>query len=218
MSTSTRTEHSSTSRSHARKTTLKTVLGLKWLPFAIGAAISLIAIIVIAVMLFGGSKCDKAVKNYLHMSYLHESGYVDSLAPASVWGWVTSKTDINKDELKDYLAEHAVLYQEELCAKLGNDINISFDIVKKNRISGDEFTAYRAELKKAYQIPDTSVTKAYRLTLKVTLKGSQETVNHDNVELTAVEIDGEYYIDSAFSYAMSMAKNAQAFTIQQNEQ
>ena len=190
-------------------------LDLGWLPFVLGTVLAFAAIGAVLLMLFGGTRYDDAVKNYLRISYTHESGLTDTLAPSYVWGHITAQTDVDQTEFADYLAKEAERYREHIVDEFGNDINISFDITKKDRLKGDELDAYRTKMAAQYKIPEDKLESACVLTVTVHLNGSEQSATYENVELTAVKVDGEYYIDQAFAYAVDIAEDAQQSALQQ---
>ncbi len=160
----------------------------KLLPIGIGAVALIIVIALIAGI--AGSGYKNPVKYYEQMLNGNFKN-IEKIIPEKAIE--ESEEDIDFDDLVEEAEEEYELYLEELEEDYGDNVKIDIKITDKDVLKEKKLNNIRDGLKDNYDIPKKSVTKAYKLELELSIKGSDDEET-DDLDVIVAKIDGKWYM------------------------
>lgn len=159
------------------------------------AAVAVVLVVIITAALLFSNPFGNALDSFFEVA----SGEaklkdVQALAPAEVWNYIEDEEDLTAKDLYEYYdAEMREEAAEELEEEYGNNIKISYKITKKKELSDKKLGEYRDELNDNYGIKKKDVKKAYKLTLDVTVKGSEDKETEE-MDLLLIKVGNKWYV------------------------
>ena len=100
----------------------------------------------------------------------------------------------DKDKyVDDYFDDEAGDAQKTLEAIYGDDVKISYSIKDEKALSDKKLSDARKELKEMYDAKDVEVTKGYKVTAKLTIKGDDDEQD-DTIDFEVYKVDGDWCI------------------------
>lgn len=171
----------------------------------IGIAAVVVLIIVISIIASSGGY-KSAVENYVDFYLRCEYKNLEKLAPKDYWDYVEEEYDFNvkdKDEVADKYEDMFEERIEEIEDEFGSNYKIKYKILDDRKLSDKKLKAMKETLKDNYDIAKKDVTKAYKVELEVSIKGSEDE-DEDEMDLWVVKIDGKWYPCSETGYLYGM--------------
>lgn len=165
------------------------------------AAVAVIAII-IAIIVGAGNNYKKAINNYLDYALKCDVKKVEKLAPKMYWDYCEENKLFNikdKDELNEAYEEVLEERKEALEDEYGKNVKYSYKITDVDELSDKKVSEYAGALKDKYDIAKKKVTKGYEVEFDITVKGKEDE-DDDEMTLTVLKIDGNWYVVSAYTY------------------
>ena len=177
-----------------------------------GAALIIVLIVVLCIVL-GGSSPDGVVGDYLKLMQAKASkSDIKNMMPKALWEYVEEEYEVELDDVWEwYDEEYKDNWEESLEGmeeEYGKNVKISHKITDKEEMDEDDVEDLADELKEQYDIKKKSVTAAYELEVELTIKGSEDDDSND-MDMTAVKIDGKWYSAECIAMILMMARSAQ---------
>ena len=165
----------------------------KLLPMIIGGAAAIVLIVVLCVVFLGGGY-KKPLDNY--MKILNGKGSeatIEACMPKEFWEEAEDELDVTPGDLYDQLDENYDDLIEELEEEFGDNIKFSYKVTDKDELSKKKLD----DLKDTYKeigLSKKDITKAYKLEVELTIKGSDDTDSED-LDVVVFKYKGKWYVD-----------------------
>lgn len=159
----------------------------------IAVAVAIVAVIIICVTLFGGRGYKSTVKKFIDAMNDADAEAMVELMPEGVVDYALEQSGYYSDDL-DYLIE--VLDEsledtmDSLDSYLGEDWEISYEILDTDNIKGDDLDT----LKDEYEEFDVKVSAAKDVEIKLTVK-ADETESSNSINLTLIKVGRSWYLE-----------------------
>ncbi len=164
----------------------------KLLPLIIGGAAALTLILILILT----AKPYKKALN-LEMDYyegtLTQASY-EKQYPKEYWEYVEDEFDVTVEERYEaYEESYDEWFGEYYEKEFGDNVKFSYKITDKKKLSDKKLKELRSDYSD-YDMAKKDITKAYKLDLEVTIKGSDDKETYDG-EAVVFKYKGKWYVD-----------------------
>lgn len=159
----------------------------------IAAGVLILTAVIAAVFLLGGRSYRETVDQFFEATFTADVNAIVKLIPDAVIENAMEENGYDRDEMSEFLQEGADTLQEQinrLASYLGEDWEVSHDILGAEDITGEEFE----EIKTAYDDMDAEVSSAKSVDVKMTVK-SGETENSVQLNIPVIKVGRSWYLD-----------------------
>lgn len=144
---------------------------------------------------YGYDSMDDAIAGYLEISIgckEPSKATVKRANPKERWDYAEEEEGNDFDEMYEELIAETEEVRDGMQSIFGRSYTISFDIIEKEKITGDDLEDIRDAFADTGMDPD-KVTKAYNLELEITVEGDEEST----LDATGgvYEYDGRWYVE-----------------------
>lgn len=160
------------------------------------------ALLLSAIMLLGllaGCSADKeeeeeeapyevALRTLMDAMYKGKAAKAADLAPKAYWEYL----DMDENDVEEQLEERWEYMEESFKDEYGKDYKFTYKIKKATKVKSDVLTAIQEGIEEQYGF-SPKVKAAYKLEVKATIKGSEDS-DESEATYTAIQIDGKWYI------------------------
>jgi hypothetical protein len=166
----------------------------KFLGICIGAAAGVLAVIILLIVLLSGKPYASALNNEIKILTKGNGKLIEKTAPKAYWEYASDEWDFDmEDTIDDFNDEYEDSY-EELEDYYGKNIKIKYEVTKEKDLSDNKLEDLADALEEMYEIDAKSVKAAKKLTIKFTVKGSDEEEKFKMQNIYAVKIGGKWYM------------------------
>lgn len=166
---------------------------------AIGGAVAVVALIVLAIIFLGGGGEEGAVKTYVNVCLKGDFDDLEDMAPEAVWEYIDDEYGADVDDCVKVGEEKYKDSLDEMEDEYGQDISISYEIIEIDEVSKTELKLLQASLKADFGIPVKDITAASEVEIEYTIAGDDDEET-DDTKIIVVEIDGDWYPVSGGSF------------------
>ncbi len=123
----------------------------------------------------------------LQVDLLFGEGDIDNLAPEECWEAVE---EYGMD--KESFSENIEMLSEEMFEQFGDDISITYTVLKKERFDKDDLDDLKEEYDELFDIDPKRISAAYEIEYELKIKGSEKSDTVED-EIVVLKIDGKWY-------------------------
>lgn len=170
------------------------------------------ALLLSAIMLLGllaGCSADKeeeeeeapyevALRTLMDAMYKGKAAKAADLAPADFWEYM----DLDENDVEEQLEERWEYMEERFKDEYGKDYKFTYKIKKATKVKSDKLTEIQEAIEERYEF-SPKVKAAYKLEIKATIKGSEDS-DESEFTYTAIQIDGKWYIVNVYESGDSL--------------
>ena len=157
---------------------------------AVAATLTLI----IALIAFGGGGYKKALNPYEKiLNGKASEKTVEKMMPKDYWEYMDDEYDTTPEDLYDMIDENYDDMLDEMEEEYGENVKVSFKVVEKDKLSEKKLD----DLKDTYKecgMAKKNLTKAYKLKVEVTIKGSDDK-DTEKMTMIVFKYKGKWYTD-----------------------
>ena len=165
--------------------------GKKGLPFALIGAIAIVAVVILAIVLFAGGGHKDVAKN-LEAVLNGKANKLESLAPKAFWEYMEDEHDVELKDLKEDFEDNYEDALDELEDEYGKNVKFTVKVTDSEKMDKDDVKDIAKAIDKSYDIDKDKIKAAYELELEMTIKGKDEKDEQD-MDIVAVKISGKWY-------------------------
>lgn len=157
---------------------------------------AVLVILLVVVFVFGGSSGpEKALDNYIDVTFYGKVNKIEKLAPKAYWDYMEDEYDVKVSDIEEQYEDAFDMMMELLEKEYGDDIKVKAKITDQDDVKKSVLDDMKDNLKEKYDIPKKSVKGALKLDVEMTIKGDDDDDTNDTT-LYAINIDGDWYIVS----------------------
>lgn len=156
-------------------------------------AVAAVVILAVAVYLFIGWNYKGTVDKYIKASMEGNGSNIISLLPDEVLEKVYEESDMTRREFLEYADDALESTLDMLNSRLGN-WSYSYTITEEEDYSKSDLKALKLDYEDEF---DIKVEAAKRVTVKLTVKGDEDTETSNSMVIYLVKIGNLWYLDAA---------------------
>lgn len=161
------------------------------LPWIIGGAVAVLAIVIALLCIFGGKGYEEVVGKYIEYSFEGKTEQIFDLMPEEVVEAAAKEGGMTVSQMKAYFKQMGESTLISLNDAMGAGWTYSYVITGSEKIKGEDLEAIKAE----FETVDLKVSKALEVDVEVTLTGSKQTQTEE-MTVTVVKIGTKWYLAS----------------------
>lgn len=159
----------------------------------IAVIVACVAVIGIAIALFGGRGYKKTVNKYIEAQFDGDIKTIFKLIPDDMLDYMLEEDGYDKDELDELIDEakdDLEDYMDSIERYYGEDWKVSHEILAVEKVTGDDLD----DVKEEYEDADVKVSAAKTVEVELTIEGEEAEVS-TTLEVSVIKVGRSWYID-----------------------
>jgi len=175
------------------------------LPVILIAVAAVAVVVLLGVLLLGGSSCEGVVDDYFTLQYEGDLSVVEDQAPEAFWNYVTGEYGMSVEQITENpicvakAQASATESRNDYNDDYGPDWDFDYTVLCEHDLGQTKLAAVQAKLAEKYGIPMEDIEELVTLHIERERSGDLDE-DHDVISRTAVKIDGDWYLLSASFY------------------
>lgn len=169
------------------------------------AGVAVVAVVVLCLVLFGGSSYSSLVDDYYEFYFEDEVSDIEDMAPEAYWTYVqkhydglTPATIENDAKLQTYLKAERAKVDAEMVKEYGSDWDIDWSVACDHEVTKETLSDLQKSFAEKYSL---AVEDAREIHVKREYSGEDDYISYSSMYV--VEIDGDWYLLSGGDFAVS---------------